>query len=149
MAARRKLPPAPELAKMVEAGMTHTQIADKISKDIGEHVSRSSVAVALSRANLTTRTAADKAVPWIIRPEHQNRYDMHMLRIHRRVQRGEAIRPSDADRYRSWRANLDQHDAVIHYEPRSIVGFWLVPRRPGIDTGVIREPDPDGRQASG
>ena len=58
MAARRKLPPAQELKKLVDAGMTHTQIAEKISEEIGETVSRSSVAVALSRATLTTRTLA-------------------------------------------------------------------------------------------
>lgn len=142
MSARRKLPPAQELEKLVDKGLTHQQIAEQISEEIGEPVSRSAVAVALSRANRTRRTIANKAVPWVVRPEHQNRYDLHMLRVHRRIESGKDVRASDLDRYHAWVQHLKENDAVIHYEPRSQLGFWLVPRRHGVDKGLIREPEP-------
>jgi hypothetical protein len=36
---------------------------------------------------------------------------------------------------------LKDQDAVVHYEPESAQGFWLVPRRHGVDTDIIRNGD--------
>lgn len=141
MARERLLPPVSELEAWVNQGMTHDQIVEKIKREKHVDVTRSAVSVALSRAGRTTRTIEDKAVPWVIRPEHSNKIDLHLLRVHKRITEGEQVRDSDRRRYESWKAKLDAEDAVVHYEPRSAAGFWWVPRRPGIDNGLIREPD--------
>ena len=43
---------------------------------------------------------------------------------------------------------LSELDAVVHYDPDTEEGFFRVPRRHGIDKGLVREPhlDDDGNE---
>lgn len=149
MAAPRRLPPVEQLAELVEQGFTHTQIADMLTQETGQKITRSAVSVALSRARLTTPKKDLRTAPWEVRAMHQNRFDLQMLRVHKRLEEGKPATDKDMKRYRSWRQRLDAEDAVIHYEPRSMQGFWWVRRRPGIDTGLVRLPEPDAGERAG
>lgn len=139
MAARRKLPSVAELKKMVEKGMTHQAIADKISVDIGEPVSRVAISVELSRNGLTDRVRYDELIPWRVRKEHQKAYDLWMLRTLARQRRGKELTEDTARRLSNWLKNLDERGIVIHYDPSNPAGFLWVTRKPE-DTDVIRQP---------
>jgi hypothetical protein len=43
-------------------------------------------------------------------------------------------------RLEPWLEKLRQAGAVVHYEADTKQGFFYVPRRPGIDLDLIREP---------
>jgi hypothetical protein len=126
---------------MVDRGMTHQQIADKVSSDEGVAVSREAVSAALSRAGMTNRVRYEDEIPWRVKVEHQGSYDLWMLRLAARVDRGLGVSKTEARRLQVWKDRLNRNGAVIHYEPESEEGFWPVHREAGIDLGLIREPD--------
>jgi hypothetical protein len=133
------------LEKLVDKGMTHGEIAEYLTSTLHTQVTRSAVSVALSRAGRVKRRGEDKATPaeWTVLPEHANKVDLHMLRVNKRLRDGKAVRDVDVERHRHWLQRLEEADAVVHYEPRSRAGFWWVPRRHGIDEGLVREPGLD------
>lgn len=106
-----------------------------------------------ARRGLDTRNVRDDALtPWKVKDEHRHQYPPIMLRFEARLreeaqarERGEEPkRPlSERDRKRlaSWKQSLktDEHDLVVHYDPDTEQGFFLVPRRPE-DKDLIREP---------
>ena len=141
MAAPRYLPSDQQLAKWREDGLTHQQIAERVYKETGYRVSRSTVSAALSRAGLTNRVRYSEWLPWDrIATEHNGHYAAQMLRAGARMEAGEEVSESLQSRYENWRARLEAEDACIHYDPDTIDGFFYVRRRPGIDTGIIRYP---------
>ncbi|MBT2544519.1 hypothetical protein J7E99_28425 [Streptomyces sp. ISL-44] len=102
----------------------------------------------LDRRNLR----ADDLLPWRMKEEHRHQYPPIMLRIEARLREEEAAlgrgeeprRPvSDRDKKRldSWKKGLkaDGQDLVVHYDPDTEEGFFLVPRRPE-DSDLIRNP---------
>lgn len=139
MAAKRYLPSETKLKEMVDRGMTHQEIADKVSKDEGVRVSRVAVSAALSRAGLTQRVRYDDLIPWRVLLQHQHNYDLYMLRLEARKQRGLRLTKADAGRLAAWEQRLKEARAVVHYEPESKEGFFYVPREHQ-DKGLIREP---------
>lgn len=102
----------------------------------------------LSRRNLR----ADDLLPWKMNEEHRHHYPPIMLRIEARLreekaalERGEKperpVSDRDKKRLESWKQGLkaDGQDLVVHYDPDTEEGWFLVPRRPE-DTDLIRTP---------
>lgn len=145
MPAHRVLPSDYLLQRMVEQGMTHQQIADKISKDTGHRVGRSAVSAALSRAGLTDRKRYTDTIPWRVKLAHQNNATIWMLRIGHRMANGGRVSASELERFTAWKAKLDAADAVITYLPDTEEGFYWVRRQPG-DHELIRPPKKSGAQ---
>ena len=54
MAAPRILPPTAELQKMVDKGMTHAEIAKKLTEKTGHKIARSTVTVSYTHLTLPT-----------------------------------------------------------------------------------------------
>tara|TARA_B100000214_G_scaffold288090_1_gene217665 strand:+ start:430 stop:819 length:390 start_codon:yes stop_codon:yes gene_type:complete len=115
---------------MVDRGMTHQEIADKVSEDTGERVNRSSVSAALSRAGLTDRVRYDEVIPFQVRAVHNYHYALTMLRVHARLEAGLEVPEDQVDRYESWKAKLEDNDAVVAYVPDTEDGFHYVHREP-------------------
>jgi hypothetical protein len=55
-----------------------------------------------------------------------------------RLARGEQLPGKKQEYVHSWLRRLEEADAVVAYSPET--GFSYAARRPGIDTGLIREP---------
>lgn len=141
MAATRKLPSDRELEKMLDLGLTHQEIADQVSQQIGEPVTRAAVSVAVSRAGLADRRKRyDEMIPWRVKVAHQSSYDLWMLRIAARLDRGVAVTDEERGRFDRWKARLDDEDLVVDYDSKEETGFIYRPRRAGLDGGLIREP---------
>jgi len=80
-------------------------------------------------------------VPWHpIKPEHRDRFLAKMLRAAARSDRGLTNAPPIEQRLRRFLRSADQEDFVIHYDPDTPDGFYRVPRRPGIDLWLVRDP---------
>ncbi len=87
------------------------------------------------------RTSSESLVPWPIEKCHLWAYALMMLRCEERRRAGHRLDLRMEARLRRWRHDLDIRGLVVDYEPASEEGFVLVPRRPGIDRDLVREPD--------
>lgn len=123
--------------------MTQQEIADVLTARTHYPITRSAVSVALSRAGLTNRVRYSTTLPWRVQARHSDHYDAYMLRLAGRMETGRKLSADEQRRFASWKRRLDEAGCVVHYEPRSEQGFWWVPRRPGVDCGLIREPAVD------
>lgn len=126
MAAPRMLPPTSELARMVDAGLTHQQIADRINEETGQSVSRSTVSVALSRAGLAKDAMRYKdELPWKVKAEHLTQYPARMLRLLGRRNKGIELTDEEAERIEAWLEGLEEKGLVVAYAP-DVDGFIYV-----------------------
>ncbi|PFG18523.1 hypothetical protein [Serinibacter salmoneus] len=80
-------------------------------------------------------------IPWAVSEEHRALAPIQALR-------GIAARRAGLDRDKArialgaqWEHALDEAGLVIHYDPDTEQGFFLVPAREDIDLDVIREPN--------
>lgn len=137
-----------EAEQMLRAGATQQEVADRFG------VTQSGVQRAIARGRIKDivydRTATDEsAIPWHpIRPEHRSRYLVRMLRAAARRDRGEKSAPVIEAQLDNFLKQIEELDFVVHYDPDTEEGFHRVPRRGGIDQGLIRNPylDDQGMQ---
>ena len=128
-----------EAEQMLRAGKTQAQVAEKFG------VSQSAVSLAIKRGRIKYETGFERLLPWNMKAEHINLSVPRGLRLAMRVQRGET---QDMPAYlraqgEGFIRTLEELDAVIHYDP-DVYPYWFrVPRRHGIDQGLIREPNID------
>lgn len=80
----------------------------------------------------------DELIPWEVKREHRWRYPLAMLRAEARRREGMELPERQGKRLDTWLEQMREADAVVHYEPDTEEGFFAVPRRPGIDTDLIR-----------
>ena len=148
MSRARVLPPVDQLLRWRNAGMTQQQMADLINDNnralLGDDftpVTRSAISVALSRAHKADkRPSYPQEIPWSpIAREHQKDHLLTMLRTWARINRGDPTVPELARRrFENFRDRLERDGQVVDYGATE--GFHLVPRRRGIDHGLIRKP---------
>ena len=139
MAAPRLVPSDSMLQKYVERGLTHQQIADLITKETGVPIARSTVSAALSRAGLTDRVRYDEVIPWKpIKAIHNRHYALAMLRLEARRQGGLTLTEEQAKRLESWKAKLEEENALVVYLPDTEDGFYYVKRKPSEKDSLIR-----------
>ncbi len=135
-----------EAEQMLRSGATQQEVADHFG------VTQPAVNRAIWRGRIKDisydrATADTTAIPWHpIRPAHRSRYLPRMLRAAARRARGEQNSPVIAAQLTNFLEQAEQLDFVVHYDPDTPEGFYRVPRRPGIDTGLVRDPyvDDDG-----
>jgi hypothetical protein len=118
MAAPRLLPPTQELRKLVDAGLTHAEIAEWVKEHTGLIVSRSAVSSALHRAGLTAEAPRYKdELPWRVRAEHLTQYPARMLRLLGRRRAGIELGREDVIRLDAWLEGLEEQGLVVAYVP--------------------------------
>jgi hypothetical protein len=83
----------------------------------------------------------DDLIPWFIKEEHRWEFPIQMLRAEARRRRGAELDPQHARKLKGFLERLEQDGTVVHYDPDTDDGFFYVPRRPGVDTDLIRQPD--------
>lgn len=129
-----------EAEQMLRAGATQQEVADRFV------VTQPAVYAAIKRGRIKgieydRATKEDSAVPWHpIRPEHRDRYLVRMLRAARRREAGLPVSPVIDRQLDKFLVRLTELDAVVHYDPDTEQGFFRVPRRKGVDKGLVREP---------
>lgn len=119
---------------MVESGLTHQQIASRLTRETGYPVSRSAVSVALHRANETQPAKKyEDEIPWRVREDHQTHYAARMLRLLGRRRAGIGNSEDSDKRLDSWLTMLREAGAVVTYVPDTPEGFYYTPGEPTKD----------------
>ena len=118
MARPSVLPPMSELEKMLDAGMTHQQIAERISRDTMTPVARSTVSVALARAGRSApQSRYTDTVPWTVKVEHSSAYALRMLRALGRRRQGKSLGAEESHRLDAFLERLQREELVVAYCP--------------------------------
>jgi len=130
MPAVRLLPDNQTLRRWVEAdGLTHAQIADRIEKETGQRVARSTVSAALSRAGLSAKQERyTDEIPWRVEAGHLREYPARMLRLLGRRNRGLSLKDEEDLRLTNWLEMLREENAVVAYDPKAREGFVYTER---------------------
>lgn len=81
-------------------------------------------------------------VPWDVRGEHRWSYALLMLGLEERRRAGGDASLTERDRARleAWLDWMRARDVVLDYDPTSEAGLRCVPRRPGLDFDILRDP---------
>lgn len=139
MGARRILPDNATLRRWVEEEhLTHQQIADRVWRDTGETVSRSSVSAALHRAGLSTpANRYREELPWRVNLEHIREYPARMLRLLGRKRSGQQLTDVESRRLDAWLHQLADDHAVVGYDPNSKFGFYYIEKDDAVDGDEI------------
>ena len=144
MTGRRILPDVSTLTHWSDdEGLTHAQIAARVSAQTGEPVSRSTVSASLSRADKTAQGIRyDNELPWRVKVAHIKEYPARMLRLLGRRTSGRVLSEDDKNRLESWLTKMEQDRAVVAYDPESLHGFHYVTKAEGdgLDGIPIRIP---------
>lgn len=135
MARPRILPDAKTLKRWVEVEhLTHAQIAERIYRETGEQVARSTVSAALSRAGLAgTRPRYKRTLPWTVTTIHLAEYPARMLRLlGRRLDGERPLNDEENRRLDSWLDMLEAERMVVAYDPDNLEqGFHYIDRGRG------------------
>ena len=130
------------VAELVEAGWTGPQIVGYLEKTRGIKVTRQAITVWKKRNGYEIRPTLHGWQKWDVRPEHMNTEPYRILKLWERKRQGMPLSERDRDRLDSGLRFLAGYDGVFLYDPDREGGPWfVVPRRAGVDNGVIREPD--------
>ncbi|MEU7030036.1 hypothetical protein AB0A60_25565 [Streptomyces sp. NPDC046275] len=84
-------------------------------------------------------TRSDDLLPWKLKEEHRHLYPAMMLRSEGRLRAGKAVAAEKLKKLQTWKAKLQEENLVVHYDPDTEEGFFLIPREPQ-DTDLIRTP---------
>lgn len=79
------------------------------------------------------------SVPWRLRPEHVRSEAAKAIRFRARLDAGLDVAEEDIARLRRVEQRLANVGGVLAYDPESARGWLIVPRRPGVDNGIVRE----------
>lgn len=143
-----KQAPRHKVVRLLHEGLGPTAIARRIRKEDGIEVTASAISnIRRRHTNLPPMQAAKaRRMPWRIDPAHQNsRYRYAILAWVRR-ERDEPLGEEAYLRLMRMETELKESGKVIDYYPGS--GWRVVPARPGIDLGIVREPDDKPRPAT-
>ena len=128
MSRNRILPPTQEIEKLVDKGLTHKQIAERLTEELGVRIAPSTVSADLLRHGKTKSTVQryDETVPWRVKPQHTNEYPVRMLRLLGRRLENNPMDDVDARRLASWMAKLVEERLVVGYCPDGTPGFRYI-----------------------
>lgn len=85
-------------------------------------------------------TRSEDLLPWKLNDEHRHLYPAMMLRTEGRRRAGKPVAEDKAKKLAGWKTYLEENNLVVHYDPDTDEGFFLVPREER-DTDLIREPE--------
>lgn len=130
-----------EVISWLEEGRSYRWMVDEYQRKYGISTSPSMWAAIRRRRGLTTRLVRDQSLmPWRVNPEHRHAHAAAMLRAEARRRAGRALTPRTVALLEAWRARLALEGTVVLYDRNTPSGWRYVPRRPGVDLDLIRDP---------
>ena len=130
-----------EVIRWFTEGRTYAWMAQEYERTYNLSPDPSAFGDFRRRHGLSQRiTGNDALIPWAVAEVHRWDYDLALLRMEARRRAGSALNRADAVRLAGFLQKLADTDMVLHYDPDTVAGFSYVPRRPGIDLDLIREP---------
>ena len=131
------------VAQLIEEGLSGPEIVTYLREHRGIAVTRQAITVWKKRNGYDMRPTLHGWAQWDVTPEHQNMEPYRLIKLWERKQRGWRLNAAEERRLESGLKFLARHgDMVFHYDPDRKGGPWfIVPRRPGVDTGIVRRVD--------
>ncbi len=128
--------------RLVRQGMGNTEVSRWLLEHEHLEVSPSAVGMWRKRRGLPTKPIAPSA-PWSYRPGsgHNRESEAAVVRAYFRREAGLPIDGQREQLLLSWERRLYGAGRVLHYDPDTEQGWWYVEAEPGVDLGIIREPD--------
>lgn len=137
-----KIPNEDEATRWIKEGKTYGWIIEEIERKYGVRIGHATLSDLRRRKGIPRRSIrSDDLIPWAVLPEHRHRFAVQMLRALGRRRAGMSNSPKIESKLNAWLRSLEEQGAVVHYDPDTEQGWWYVPRRPDIDTDVIRVPE--------
>lgn len=141
MGAPSKVPDEGEVKRWILEGKTYAWMVEEYKRKYNLEVAPTLFSNFRYRHGLPRRAARDEAlIPWKVSTQHRWNYLLWALRTEARLRAGLKVMPGDLDRLNSLKSRIPE-GRVIHYDPTTEQGWWLVPRREGVDLDMIREPE--------
>lgn len=144
----QRVPGKGELQKYLRQGLTQAKIVEKWEEDSGHRVSRSAIAMAISRYGLKSAHESPRypeLLPWELAKEHWGASEARLLRHEARRRAGGKLRDIDEHWVNSWLEALAEPSEkapqgnVVGYSKEK--GFYWTPRRPWHDDIIERPED--------
>jgi hypothetical protein len=130
MAPPKYTPNRNELARWIEEGLTHQQMADRVYLLTGRRVTREAISVAAHSYGLTKRKVRFKReLPWRVKSHHSKVYPVRMLRLLGRRSLGMPITVKDRSLLENWLAAITREGLIVAYDPDSDQGFHYIEER--------------------
>lgn len=136
----KKLPDA-LIDQLVRDGKSDREILDYLEEHENIVATRQALSIRRKRRGDGMRPRVPPAVPWKLREEHAKTAPANAIRWYARREAGLPLSPEESIKLERMVAHLDLKGGVLHYEPELPGGWRIVPRRDGIDTGIVRNPD--------
>ena len=141
MAAPSKIVDHSEIDRWIAEGRTYRWMAEEYERKYNLQVVPTMFSNYRARRGLPRRLVwDDKLIPWAVSKEHRWGKPIWALRTEAKLRSGATVGSVEAERLRQYKDQMALDDVVIHYDPETEQGWWLIPRRPGIDKDMIREP---------
>lgn len=135
-----------EVRRWYEEGWTYREMQEEHERKYGVRVALSTFSELRGRRGWERRAVwSDELVPWVVREEHRAHYYAALLRMEARRRAGKPLARSNENRLDLFLADLAESNAVVHYDPDTEEGFFLVPREAS-DTDIIRQPPASKRR---
>lgn len=141
-----KVIPDKTVELLVRRGLNDREIAEVLGDEFSIYVTPNAITAWRRRnGDDLRRLRYEELIPWRVKAEHSILYPVKVLRWEARRRAGLDLAPTDASRLEAYKAKLDAafdgRGGVIHYDPDTEQGWFVVERRPGIDVDMIRNPD--------
>jgi len=135
-----------EMLRWFEEGRTPTWMAQEHERKYGIRLTPEAFINRHRRMGheRTLSIRHETLLPWKINQEHAGLFAATMLRAEGRRRNGQQLSSRLESQLNAFLGRLEDGDLVVHYDPDTEDGFALVPRRPGVDLDLIREPGGSG-----
>ncbi|TCC19971.1 hypothetical protein [Kribbella sindirgiensis] len=143
---RTKIQNESEVLRWFEEGRTYKWMVEQYAEKYNIKIGETAFANFRRRHELKPRLAhgGSSLIPWSpVDRRWRWSYPIQMLRLEEKRRRGEALSKLNQEKLDAWLRERKAKDEVVAYLPDrpEEQGFYYVPRRPGIDNDLIREPD--------
>lgn len=139
---RARIQDEEQVRRWYAEGRTYTWMSDEYERRYNITTTPTFWSYHRRRRGWSRRIVRDDAlIPWPITPQHRWHFYFAVLRMEARRRAGASLAKADVSRLEVVKHELAERDLVVAYDPQTEEGFSLVPRRPGIDHDLIREPD--------
>lgn len=131
-----------EVVRWYNDGRTFRWMTEEHERKYGRKPSIAAFQSVIRRRGLPPRSLRENPlIPWRVRREHQRKWTHTQLRNENRRRNGLHVNSSALTDLERWKIALDKAGAVVDYRRDTEEGYFLVPRRDGIDRDLIREPE--------
>lgn len=131
-----------EVIRWYREGKSFRAMAEEHERIYGRKPSIAAFQSVIRRRNLPPRSLhKNPLIPWAVRRPHQKKWTHTQLRNENRRRNGLPVNAVALTELERWKVGLEKAGAVVDYRRDTEEGYFLVPRRDGVDTDLIRQPD--------